>query len=88
MAPIRTKKKGERDRERETEREREREREREGVSRIAGVTAATSDTGDVPADATIMTFFSNQTEIGKKRKQPPGRPRAPGGQGRLQRSGC
>lgn len=38
----------------------------EGVSRIAWVTAATSDTSDGPADATIMTFFSNQKEIGQK----------------------
>lgn len=75
-------KKGERDKERRRERrgEGERERETEGVSRIAGVTAATSDTSDAPADATIMTFFSNQKEIGQKWKQSPGRPRAHGGQ--------
>lgn len=71
---------GERQREEEREERGGGERETEGVSRIAGVTAATSDTSDAPADATIMTFFSNQKEIGQKWKQSPGRPRAHGGQ--------
>lgn len=48
------------------EREGGREREREDVSRISWVTAAPAAATDAPADATIMTFLSNQKEIGQK----------------------